>query len=792
MEEKKEDLISRRQEGYDLAGLLLDYLSKWKWFVLSVVACGIVGYIYYSTIVPMFEVSASVYLKESDSDVNTSALAFGNDLSLINGKDYLDETQIEILKSRNNLIKIVDSLNLAYSYYSVGTLKDLPIYGTNAVEAHLDSISMCNLISPIETVVSKSGDTYKFEISTKYKDEKEHKTIETDSLPIKVELSHGTLTLMASRVTNNLNGKLKIVVENPTKVAARLSSNLNIGFARNSSTILRVNYKTPIIEEGVDIINTLIEIYNQDILADKNRSAIQTERFIIERLGLIAGELQSVEREVEDYRREKRITDISTETGMYLAQTSETDAEIAQVDLKQQLVSDVEKVVDNQDDYSPIPQVIDDPSMSAMIEAYNKKLAQRAALLDGGTEDNPIIQNMQEDLARSKNEIYRGIKNLKHGLSVQKRNLTSRDQRIEGRISNIPTYERELTGIFREQRIKDNIYNFLLEKREEIALQKTLATPTARLIDDPLGTGPVSPDAIWFYQMILLFGLLIPGVIIFLRRLLFPIFKDKDDLERVTNVPILGEISLNRGKDIFVLDKNATEPISEMFRLVRNNIQFMVSGSEKNVILITSSISGEGKTFIASNLALSFALTGKRTLVIGADIRRPVLAKNFNKNNSRGLTSYLAGQETDIESMVSVSDVCDSLYVLPAGPIPPNPNELLLNGRFKDLIEDVKTKYDYVIVDSAPIGVVSDTILISQYSDLQLFVLRADYSTHRSLKIAHQAIDSGRLRSCALVLNGVNVNINSYSYRRYGRYGRYDYVYNNKRPDSLWRRLFRR
>lgn len=792
MEEKKEDLISRRQEGYDLAGLLLDYLSKWKWFVLSIVACGIVGYIYYSTIVPMYEVSASVYLKESDSDVNTHALAFGNDLSLINGKDYLDETQIEILKSRNNLIKIVDSLNLAYSYYSVGTLKDLPIYGTNAVEAYLDSISMCNLISPIETIVSKSGNTYKFVISTKYKGEKEHKTIETDSLPIKVELSHGTLTFVASRVTNNLNGKLKIVVENPTKVAARLSSNLNIGFARNSSTILRVNYKTPIVEEGVDIINTLIEIYNQDILADKNRSAIQTERFIIERLGLIAGELQSVEREVEDYRREKRITDISTETGMYLAQTSETDAEIAQVDLKQQLVSDVEKVVDNQDDYSPIPQVIDDPSLSAMIEAYNKKLAQRAALLDGGTEDNPIIQNMQEDLARSKSEIYRGIKNIKHGLSVQKRNLTSRDQRIEGRISNIPTYERELTGIFREQRIKDNIYNFLLEKREEIALQKTLATPTARLIDDPLGTGPVSPDTIWFYQMILLLGLLIPGIIIFLRRLLFPIFKDKDDLERVTNVPILGEISLNRGKDVFVLDKNATEPISEMFRLVRNNIQFMISGSEKNVILVTSSISGEGKTFIASNLALSFALTGKRTLVIGADIRRPVLAKNFNIDNSRGLTSYLAGQETDIESLVCASGVCDSLFVLPAGPIPPNPNELLLDGRFENLIEDVKTKYDYVIVDSAPIGVVSDTILISQYSDLQLFVLRADYSTHRSLKIAHQAIDSGRLRSCALVLNGVNVNINSYSYRRYGRYGRYDYVYNNKRPDSMWRRLFRR
>lgn len=788
--EDLEKTMNKRQDGFDLMGLLLDYLSKWKWFALSLVLCAAIGYVVISTIVPVYEVSASVYLNDNDMQGNGNALIFSGDM--LTGKDYLDETQIEILKSRNNLIKIVDSLDLAYSYYKVGALKDEPIYGTNSVVARLDSVSLRGLSSPIEIIASKKNSTYTFDIETNYRGEVERKIVKADSLPVKVELSHGSLELLPSMATSRLDGKLKIKVSNPNKVAARLSANLGIGFARNSSTILIIDYQTPVVEEGADIINTLINIYNQDIIADKNRSALQAEKFIVERLALIHGELQDVEREVEDYRREKRITDISAETGMYLSQTSETDAEIAQVDMKQQLVGDVEKIVNNQDDYAPIPQVIDDAALNSMIEAYNKKLAQRAALLDGSTEDNPIVQNMQEDLARAKNEIYRGIENVKHGLSIQKRNLTNRDRRIEGRISNIPTYERELTGIFREQRIKDNIYNFLLEKREEIALQKTLATPTARLIDDPLGSGPVSPDRMMFIQIVLCCGLLIPAGLIFVRRLIFPIFKDKDELERATNVPILGEIGHNSGKEAFVLGENVTTPISEMFRLVRNNVQFMTSGSGSKVLLVTSSISGEGKTFVAANLALSFALTGKKTLVIGADIRRPVLARNLSVDNNRGLTTYLSGQETDVDSLIVPSGRSENLYVLPAGPVPPNPNELLLGGNFGGLIEKVKQDYDYVVVDTAPIGVVSDTFLISQFADVQLFVLRADYSTRRSLKIVHQAISSGRLKSCALVLNGVNVNVSSYSYRKYGRYGRYDYMSEDRRRISWWRRLLRR
>ncbi len=769
--EKKHD----SDDAFDIVGLLLEYLAQWKWFVLSILIGLVVGYYYLSTITPIYEVSASIYLSDENSTSNkSSAVAINSSDPLINMKSYIDVTEIEILKSRNNLIKIVDSLDLSYSYYDVKRFRDVPIYGTNAVIARLDSISLRNLSSPITVYLSKENDTYKFEIETTYGGEKENKIVVTDTLPVNVELSHGTLQLLPSHATAQLDGKQMIKIVNPNVVAARLSANLNIVFAKNAYEILRITCRTPLISEGKDIINTLIEIYNQDIIADKNRSAMQTEAFIIERLGLIAGELHDVEKEVEDYRREKNITDISAETSMYLSQTNANDAEFANIELKRQIVNDVEKIVTTQDDYAPIPNFVDDPGLNSLIEAYNKKLSQREALLEGGTENNPIIQNMQEDLARSKSDIYRNISNVKHSLNIQKSSLSRQDSQLAGKISNMPKYERELTGIFREQRIKDNIYNFLLEKREEIALQKTLATPTARLIDNPSSTGVISVGALSVYGIAALVGFLIPALLIFLKRILFPIFKDKDDLERVTKVPILGEVGLVDDDDeTFAISEGSVTPNSELFRLIRNNIQFALSDKDKKVFIVSSSLSGEGKTFIAVNIALTYALTGKKTLVVGMDIRRPVLAHKFEYNNDQGVTTFLSGQEKDINSLILPSKVNDNLFILPGGPVPPNPNELLLSNNMAKMFEQLRQEFDYIIVDTAPIGIVSDTYLIAPYSDLQLYVTRASYSTRRCLNIMHNAIDSKRFPNCYLILNGVNIKSNSYVYRRYGTYGKY-------------------
>lgn len=791
IDEKDREL---EEDAFDIQGLIFEYLAQWKWFLICVLAFSAIAFYYVSTIIPTYSVGASIYLSD-DNAAESSAIAL-NQNAMMDVKSYIDETEIEIMKSRNNLIKIVDSLDLAYSYFRVERLRDYPIYGTNAVEAKLDSISLRNLTSPINILASKEKNTYKFEVETSYGGVAEKKTVTSDSLPIAIELSHGTLNILPSRTTSAMNGVQKIVIENPSWVASRLSGRLQIAYAKNSATILRITCTTPIPAQGVDIIKTLISIYNQDIITEKNLSAIQTEAFIIERLALIAGELQDVEIEVEKYRREKQITDISAEAGMYLSQTSEADQRLADVDAKSEIVSSVEKIVSTQDDYTPIPQVIDDPALTAMIDAYNKKLAQRAAMLEGGTENNPIVQNMQEDLARSKNEIYRGLSNVKQSLNISRGNIRRQDSRISGKLSNIPVYERELTGIFREQRVKDNIYNFLLEKREEIALKKTLATPTARFIDNPSGGSLIAPRRSTYVGIAALIGLLIPAIIIFLRRLFFPIFKDKEDLERATKVPVLGEVSLAEDDEKFVVDENVSTPIAELFRLIRNNIQFAHSEKEKRVLLVTSSLSGEGKTFVAANLALTFAVAGKKTLVIGMDIRRPVLAHFFGKNNRAGVTTYLSGQEDDIKKLIEPSERNKNLSILSAGPVPPNPNELLLSERTEKMFSELRKIYDVIIVDTAPIGVVSDTFLISSHSDVQLYITRANYSTKRCLKVLHAAVSTGRLKNCYLILNAVDIRSSSYFYRRYGHYGvygnnGYGYGYAQEETPSLKSRLQR-
>lgn len=786
------------QDAFDLVGLLLEYLAQWKWFVICIIIAAGCAYYYISTIVPTYEVTASIFLSD-DEATNSKAISMSANNPLVDTKSFIDETEIEILKSRNNMLKIVDSLDLAYSYYDVQKLRDYPIYGTNVVRAELDSISLRNLSSTIEVLVSKDGSTYNFDISTHYGGNKESKNVKADKLPIKVELSQGTLMLYPSKFTSKIDGTQRIKIQNPNWVAARLASSLNISFAKNSSTILRITSSTPMIREGVDVINTLITFYNQDIIADKNRAALQTEAFILDRLGLISGELKDVEDRLERYRKVNNITDLNAQAQLNLTKKSATEDQLADVVAQQKIVGTIENAISKQDDYAHIPQIIEDAELSSLIDAYNKKVSQLERQKETSTEDNPIIKSMQEDLAREKSRIFQNIQTAKTNLAVKYSSIAAIESKSANQLANLPPIDKGLQEIFREQQVKVNIYTFLLQKREEIALQKTLATPTARLIDNPSGQGPVAPRIMTIYGIAILIGFLLPALLIFIRRLLFPIFKDSDDLERVTDIPILGEICLSDKKDKkLVVSEGDTSPIVEMFRLARNNIQFAITDNDKKVILVTSSLSGEGKTFIASNIALSFALTGKRTVVLGMDIRRPVLAHLFKLSNDEGVTTFLSGQCDNILDIVHVSDENENLYVIPGGPVPPNPNELLLSRHMQTMFNQLRDEFDYIIVDSAPIGVVSDSFLIAPYVDMELYVARANYSTKRCLKVLQQAVDSGRLPNCYLLLNAVNIRSNSYMYKRYGHYGKYGrkgygygYSYSHSEKPTLGSRMKR-
>ena len=778
-----EDNLNNSEEqkldsGFDIIGLLLDYASNWKWFLLSVVVLLAGAYYYIATIIPTYQVSASIYLNDESARAKNNAVTFGNGDPLLSTKNFIDQTEIEILKSRNNLIHIVDSLNLAYTYYNVGKMRDVPTYNTSTVLMTVDSASLRTLTAPITAEITSAGsEKYNIKVSTSYQGQKEEKELKETTLPAKVELSQGLVTFTRSATASEMTTPEKVVAVNPMRAAGALSGALNIAYAQNSGTILRITVNTDIIPEGVDVINALLAFYNQQIIEDKNRSAIQTEAFILDRLKMIAGELRDVEDRLKDYRQEHNITNLEAQASMNLSQKNSNEIQIAQVSAQIEMLNTLGTMVSQNGEYTQLPVLADNAALQGLIESYNNNVSKYNRLIQGKNLDNPDASMIQarEELNAQKSRILSTISSARRNLESQRATLYALSSRSAGQLAAVPTVDKGLNEIFREQQVKVNIYTFLLQRREEIALQKTLATPTARLIDDPMGYGPVAPKTSVIYGIALLIGLLVPALVIFLRRMLFPIFKDQDELERMTSIPIISEIceDPSKEKSPIVVGENVSTPIAELFRLLRNNISFTRNGGEKKVILVTSSISGEGKTFIATNLAMTYALSGKRVIVVGMDIRRPALAHRFGLNNQTGVTTFLSGQERNVTNLVHQSDVNPNLYVLPAGPIPPNPNELLLSENMQRLMDQLRHDFDYVIIDSAPIGIISDAFLVIPYSDIQLFVARASYSTKRGLKVLHSAVTNHKLKEVYVVLNGVNMRSGSYLYRRYGTYGHY-------------------
>ncbi|MDE6207090.1 MAG: polysaccharide biosynthesis tyrosine autokinase [Muribaculaceae bacterium] len=766
----------KQDETFDTTGLLLAFLANWKWFAICVVVALIGAFFYIVKQIPVYQIDASIYLSR-DNESQQNAFTIGNNGNqMVSVKDYIDETELEVLKSLNNVIKIVDSLDLAYNYFSEGTFREIPLYENNSVVAKMDSLSLRNLKNPIDITLDPVGDG-KFNIiaNTTFKTDKEKKEFKDVTLPIDIQLSHGTVTLSQSPVYQEPKGKMRINIRSPRAVAKQISSSLNIQFAQNSDKIIRISLLNTVIPRGVDIIEALLDFYNRDIIEDKNRSAVQTEAFILDRLVMISGELKDVENRLQEYRQAHNITDIAAQSNLNLTLNSDYEQQLAENDAELNIIDEIERIVSSSDTYQTLPAAISNNTIAQIIESYNRKVSQLNRQLEGSTSDNPLVVSMKDELSRDKVRILQNLATTKRNINARRNSISRLKNSSAGQLAATPTVDKGLQEIFREQQVKVNIYTFLLQRREEIALQKTLATNTARLIDDPEGTRLVSPRKMNTYAMAMLIGLLIPAVIIFLRRFLFPVFADQEELERLTNVPILGEVCTtdkDETEDIVIAD-NVSTPIAELFRLLRNNISFTRGGAESKVILVTSTISGEGKTFIATNLAMTYALMGKKVLVIGLDLRRPMLAHRFGFSNRQGLTTYLSGQESDINKLILQTNENPNLYVLPAGPVPPNPNELLMSNSMDRAMAKLREEYDYIIIDTAPVGVISDTYLITRYSDVQLYVVRAHYTSRNSLRTLHSAVETGKMKSAYIVLNGVDIRSNAYQYRRYGSYGYY-------------------
>ena len=521
-------------------------------------------------------------------------------------------------------------------------------------------------------------------------------------------------------------------------------------------------------------------MYNRNTNNDKNEIAQKTAEFIDERIGIISKELGSTEANLETFKRDAGITDLTSEAQIALAGNAEYEKKSVENRTQISLVNDLRKYLRG-NEYEVLPSNVglQDAALIGAIERYNEMLMERKRLLRTSTENNPTIVNLDTSIRAMKANVQATLEGTLQGLMITKESLDREASRYSRRISNAPGQERAYVSIARQQEIKAGLYLMLLQKREENAIALAATANNAKIIDEAIADDiPVSPKRSMIYLIALVLGVGIPVGIIYLVELTKFKIEGRADVEKLTSVPVVGDIPLTDEKNdkngSIAVFENKNNLMSETFRNIRTNLQFMLDNDQK-VILVTSTISGEGKSFVSSNLAISLSLLGKKVVIVGLDIRKPGLNKVFQlSNKERGITQYLSNPETDLMELVQPSDVNKNLFILPGGTVPPNPTELLARNGLDRAIETLKKNFDYVILDTAPIGMVTDTLLIGRIADLSVYVCRADYTHKAEYTLINELSFEKKLPNLCTVINGVDLKKRKYGYYYgYGKYGKH-------------------
>lgn len=772
MEDRKE-LISRENERVarpvDVKELFYLFLGHWRWFALSLVLCLSGAVLWLARQNRVYTVSTMILMKGENSNTTSSEKLIMDGLGITpSGKTNIDD-EIGIMCSRNVMMQVVMDLQLYTEYRARNGLRREVLYRDTPLRLAVDSLLVRHVAPQIDIVAHPLSQGY--ELRVRYNETETTIRFIDDSLRVEI----GDISFMVYRNNAVAPDKrtLYISVQNPKVVAQRLASSVRAVPVDKNSAIINMSLDMSNVAKARDILTKVVYYYNALSVNEKNRVAENTERFIDERLRLLSSELGSVEKEVENFMRTNELVDITAAAASYLDESNGVEERLFDIESQINRLNYIEEFVsDSRNTYSLIPAVdITSQTFLNIVDTYNKKLLEREQLLRSVSESNPVLITINQDIAILRKGVKDGIVSTRANMNIVRADLLNKKKEAKTRIQEVPGLQRESAEINRQQAIKDKLYVFLLEKREENSLNKTLTVPMAIIMDEPDTTGRVVfPRPVRTMAVALCLALALPAVVIGGRYYFNDKFRDRSDVERLTPYPIMGEICINKDTDSpLVVTAHSTLPIVELFRLLRNNLQFVMTSGDKRVICVTSMISGEGKTFIASNLALSLALVGKRVLLVGLDIRRPRLHHYFSTITHRqGVTTYLSAISDDISALIQPSGVDERLDILPSGPIPPNPNELLGSPRFAAMMHELRDMYDYIVLDTAPMGQVSDTQLVAREIDTLLFVVRAHYTSRKTFGMFSEILSGGGTPSPYLVINGVDMSTRAYSYRRYG------------------------
>ena len=792
----KEELTNEKlreadDKEIDIQELLFKYLIHWPWFVGAVIVCLISAYIYLYVATPVYNISATVLIKDDKKGGSSNNVAGLDELGLsglITSSQSIDN-EIEVLRSKTLVKEVVNYLNLYVTYQDDDQIPSKELYKTSPVQVNMTPQEAEKLKTKvvIEMVLHPQGS---LDVNVKMEDKEIQKHFE--KLPAILPTNQGTLSFF--QTTDSISSKkneevgspvqdmrhITATISQPMNVARRYCENLSIEPTSKTTSVVTVSLKNSSLQRGQDFINQLLEMYNRNTNNDKNEIAQKTAEFIDERIGIISKELGSTEADLETFKRDAGITDLSSDA--QIALTGNAEYEKKQVENRTQisLVEDLKKYLGH-NEYEILPSNVGlkDITLAAQIDRYNEMPIERKRLLRTSTENNPAIINLDTSIRATKANVQATLEGTLQGLFITKADLDREAKRYMRRISDAPGQERQYVSIARQQEIKAGLYLMLLQKREENAIMLAATANNAKIIDDAIADViPVSPKRSVIYLAALCLGIAIPVVVIYMIDLTKFKIESRADVEKLTSVPIAGDIPLTDEKNTkegsIAVFENQNNLMSETFRNIRTNIQFMLQNNKK-VILVTSTVSGEGKSFTSANLAISLSLLGKKVVIVGLDIRKPGLNKVFNlSSKEKGITQYLANPEMDLMSLVQLSDVNRNLYILPGGTVPPNPTELLARDGLDKAIEILKKNFDYVILDTAPIGMVTDTLLIGRVADLSAYVCRADYTHKAEYTLINELFHEQKLPNLCTIINGVDLKKRKYGYYYgYGKYGKH-------------------
>ena len=777
------------EEQIDFRTLLFKYIIHWPWFVGAVLLCLVGAWFYLHWATPIYNISATVLIKDEKKGGGSGVSSELEDMGLsglMTSSKNIDN-ELEVLRSKTLVKEVVNQLNLYITYKDEDEFPAKSLYKTSPVQVSLTPQEAEKLSSPmvVEMILQPKG-SIDVNVTVGEKEYQKH----FEKLPAIFPTDEGTLAFFQDVDSVTLQDGTKVprleknvrhitaTINKPMRVAKGYCSSLSIAPTSKTTSVAVISLKNSSLQCGQDFINQLLEMYNRNTNNDKNEIAQKTAEFIDERISIISKELGSTEADLETFKRDAGITDLTSEAQIALAGNAEYEKKSVENRTQISLVNDLRKYLRG-NEYEVLPSNVglQDAALIGAIERYNEMLVERKRLLRTSTENNPAIVNLDTSIRAMKANVQATLEGTLQGLMITKSNLDREASRYSRRISNAPGQERAYVSIARQQEIKAGLYLMLLQKREENAIALAATANNAKIIDEAIADDtPVSPKRSMIYLIALVLGVGIPVGIIYLIELTKFKIEGRADVEKLTSVPIIGDIPLTDEKKngSIAVFENKNNLMSETFRNIRTNLQFMLDNDQK-VILVTSTVSGEGKSFVSANLAISLSLLGKKVVIVGLDIRKPGLNKVFHlSNKEKGITQYLSNPETDLMELVQPSDVNKNLFVLPGGSVPPNPTELLARNGLDKAIEILKQNFDYVIMDTAPIGMVTDTLLVGRVADLSVYVCRADYTHKAEYTLINELAIEKKLSKLCTVINGVDLKKRKYGYYYgYGKYGKY-------------------